>query len=151
LKPNGQYITWSTIWPITPNDYVNYPTLKDELKEFNDKVQEHIGAFDGNRILQTEEDEPEEDILERMQDGNVCVHDDELNMEDPDTLGFDPLVKAQVILPHIGGDNMATVVGQKRDLDGNLIGSKHCIPSPRQLSWMANGNRSPTTFWLNTS
>jgi hypothetical protein len=128
LKPNGQYIAWSMVRPITPNDYVNYPTLKDKLKEFNDKVQEHISAFNGNHILQTEEDEPEEDIFEPMQDGNVSVHDNELDMEDPNTLGFDPLVKAQFILPHKGGDMMATVVGRKRDLDGNLIGRKHCIP-----------------------
>jgi hypothetical protein len=128
LKPNGQYIARSMVRLITPDDYVNYPTLKDEFKEFNDKVQEHIGAFDGNRILQTEEDEPEEDIFEPMQDGNVSIHNDELDMEDPNTPGFDPLVKAQVILPHKGGDMMATVVGQKWDLDGNLIGRKHHIP-----------------------
>jgi hypothetical protein len=128
LKPNGQYITRLTVRPITPDDYVKYPILKDELKEFNDKVQEHIGAFDGNCILQTEEDEPEEDIFEPMDDGNVSVHDDKLDMEDPDMPGFDPLVKAQVILPHKGGDMMATVVGQKWDLDGNLIGRKHHIP-----------------------
>jgi hypothetical protein len=62
-----------------------------------------------------------------MEDGNVSVHDNELDMEDPDTPGFDPLVKAQVILLHKGGDVMAMVVGQKRDLDGNLIGRKHRI------------------------
>jgi hypothetical protein len=129
LKPNGQYIARLTVRPITPDDYVKYPTLKDKLKEFNDKVKEHISAFDGNCILQTEEDEPGEDIFEPMEDGNVSIHDDELDMEDPDTPGFDPLVKAQVILPHKGGDMMATVVvGQKRDLDGNLIGRKHHIP-----------------------
>jgi hypothetical protein len=30
---------------ITPDDCVKYPTLKDELKAFNEKVKEHIGAL----------------------------------------------------------------------------------------------------------
>jgi hypothetical protein len=30
LKPNGQYIARSTVRLITPDDYVKYPTLKDE-------------------------------------------------------------------------------------------------------------------------
>jgi hypothetical protein len=46
-----------------------------------------------------------------MEDGNVSIHDNEVDMEDPNMPGFDPLVKAQVILPHKGGNMMATVVG----------------------------------------
>jgi hypothetical protein len=63
-----------------------------------------------------------------MEDGNVSIQDNKLDMEDPNMPAFDPLVKEQVILPNKGGDMMATVVGQKRDLDGNLIGRKHHIP-----------------------
>jgi hypothetical protein len=65
LKPNGRYIAWSTVRLITADDYVKYPTLKDEMKEFNDKVKEHVSTFDGGLILQTEEDDPEEDVLDR--------------------------------------------------------------------------------------
>ena len=35
LKPNGRYIARSTVRPITPDDYEKYPTLKDDLKEFD--------------------------------------------------------------------------------------------------------------------
>jgi len=41
---------------------------------------------------------------------------------------FDPLVCAEVTLPHKGSDMMAKVVGRKHDAAGNLIGRKHKLP-----------------------
>jgi hypothetical protein len=100
------------------------------MKEFNKKVKEHVGAFDGNLILQTEEDNPEEEVFDPTSvDGLVPIPYDDNNMEDPDTPGFDPLVKAQVVLTHKEGDMMATVLSCKQDADGNLIGRKHRIPA----------------------
>jgi hypothetical protein len=51
LKPNGRYIARSTVRPITSDDYSQYPTLKDEMKDFDLKVKEHIGVFDADLIL----------------------------------------------------------------------------------------------------
>jgi hypothetical protein len=93
------------------------------MKEFNKKVKEHVGAFDGNLILQTEEDDPEKEVFDPTPvDGSVPIPDDDNDVEDPaDTPGFDPLVRAQVILTHKERDMMATVLGRKRDANGNLI------------------------------
>jgi hypothetical protein len=80
-------------------------------------------------ILQTEADNPEEVLFEPPGDGGTPNQDDKLDEEDdPDAQGFDPLIRAQVILAHKGGDMMATVVGRKRDANGNLVGQKHEIP-----------------------
>ena len=128
LKPNGRYIARSTVRPIRPDDYEKYPTLKEDLKEFDRQVKEHVGTFDSNLILQTEADDPEEAVFSPPAESDTTFPNDEADFEDPDTPGFDPLVRAQVILPHKGGDMMATVMGRKRDLDGNLIGRKHNIP-----------------------
>jgi hypothetical protein len=114
---------------ITSDDYSQYPTLKDKMKDFDLKVKEHIGVFNADLILQTKADDPEDVLFEPPGDGGTPNQDDELDEEDyPDACGFDPLIQAQVILAHKGRDMMATVVGQKRDANGNLVGRKHKIP-----------------------
>jgi hypothetical protein len=55
--------------------------------------------------------------------------DYKLDAEDPNAWGFDALVKAKVNLKHKDKDMMATVFGQKRDANGNLIGHKHKVPT----------------------
>jgi hypothetical protein len=57
LKPNGRYIARSTVRPITSDDYSPYPTLKEEMKDFDFKAKENIGVFDADLILQTKADE----------------------------------------------------------------------------------------------
>jgi hypothetical protein len=127
LKPNGRYIARSMVlWPITPNNYVKYPTLKDELKEFNDKVQEHIGAFPASFSRQRKMNW-RKTFLSQWKMAMCPFTTTSLTWRTP-TRRLYPLVKPQVILPHKGGDVMATVVGRKGDLDGNLIGRKHHIP-----------------------
>jgi hypothetical protein len=54
---------------------------------------------------------------------------DDLDKGDPNALEFDPLINAQVILAHKDGDMMTTVFGQKRDVNGNLVGHKHKVPT----------------------
>jgi hypothetical protein len=38
--------TKRVVRPITSDDYSQYPTLKDKMKDFDLKVKEHIGVFD---------------------------------------------------------------------------------------------------------
>jgi len=128
LKPNGCFIARSTVWPITADDYSKYPELKEEMREYNEAVKESIGAFDDRLILQTEADEPEEVLVVPVPEGGLPDDQDE-GFNEPETgQGFDPLVRAEVILPHKGGDMMAKVVGWKRDANGNLVGRKHKLP-----------------------
>ncbi len=42
---------------------------------------------------------------------------------------FDPLIHAEIILPHKGSDMMAKVLGWKPDADSNLVGHKNRIPT----------------------
>jgi hypothetical protein len=129
LKPNGPYIARSTVQPIPSDDYSQNPTIKDEMKDLDFKVKEQIGIFDADLILQTEADNPEEVLFKPPGDGDMPNQDNELDEEDdPDARGFNPLIRAQVILTHKGGDMTSTVVGWKRDANGNLVGQKHKIP-----------------------
>jgi hypothetical protein len=48
--------------------------------------------------------------------------------EAEDGWGFDPLISAQLVLPHKEGDMMAKATKRKRDSAGNLVGRKHQIP-----------------------
>jgi hypothetical protein len=98
------------------------------MKGFNDKVKEHIGEFDSTTILQTEPEEPEETLFVSLPDGSGPPVDEEEDGEDTESPFFDPLVRAEVILPHKDGNMMAKVVGCKQDLNGNLVGRKHKIP-----------------------
>ncbi len=100
------------VLPITTDDYTKYPKLKEEMWEFNEKVKEHIGVFDDQLILQTEDDEPEEALVVPVPEGGLPADDD--GFEELETgQEFDPLVRVKVILPHKGGDMMAKVVGRK--------------------------------------
>ena len=103
------------------------PELCEEMREFNTQIKEKIGNFDDSLILQSEVDEPEEALVVPLPDGELPVDED--GYDEPETgRGFDPLVQAEVILPHKGGDMMAKVVGRKRDAAGNLVGRKHKLP-----------------------
>jgi len=100
------------VLPITTDDYTKYPKLKEEMWEFNEKVKEHIGVFDDQLILQTEDDKPEEALVVPVPEGGLPADDD--GFEELETgQEFDPLVRVKVILPHKGGDMMAKVVGRK--------------------------------------
>jgi hypothetical protein len=93
LKPNGRYIARSTVQPITSDNYSQYPTIKDKMKDFDFKVKEHIGIFDADLILQTEADDPEEVLFKPLGDGDTPKQDNKLDEEDnPDAHGFNPLI-----------------------------------------------------------
>jgi len=126
LKENGTWTVWSMVWPVTIDNYAKYPKLKDEMKSFNDKVKETVGVFDGLLVLQSEADEPEEALFVPVPEGGLPQDED---LDDVDGRDFDPLICAEVILPHKGGDMMAKVIGCKRDANGNLVGWKNHIPT----------------------
>ena len=45
LKVNGRYIAQSTVRPIVNDNYLKYPTLRDEMKEFETRIKEHVGMM----------------------------------------------------------------------------------------------------------
>ena len=99
------------------------------MKEFETRIKEYVGVHDNDAILQSEVDEPEEEIFEATPDG-ILPTDEDLE-EDPNGPSFDPLIvsKAQVVLPHKEGDMMIAVdIKRKRDANGNLVGRKQRFP-----------------------
>jgi hypothetical protein len=71
-------------------------------------------------------DDPEEET--HVADGSVNLPADEDMVEDPDDRGFDPMVSAEIILPHKEGGMLAAVKCRKRDGNGNFVGRKHKNP-----------------------
>ena len=114
------------VWPVTIDNYAKYPKLKDEMKSFNDKVKETVRVFDGSLVLLLEADEPKEAHFVPVPEGGLPQDED---LDDVDGRDFDPLICAEVILPHKGGDMMAKVIGCKHDANGNLVGQKNQIPT----------------------
>jgi len=97
------------------------------MRTYHDAIKVSIGNFDDQLILQMEVDELEEVLVVPVPEGGLPTNDE--GFDEPETgRGFDPLVRAEVILPHKGGDMMAKVVGRKRDANGNLVGRKHKLP-----------------------
>jgi hypothetical protein len=129
LKSNGRFIARSTARPITLDDYNKYPELKQEMKDFNEQVKSHIGIFDDSLILQSEADDPEEALFVPVPNGGGLPEGEGFEEEAEDGRGFDPLISAQLVLPHKEGDMMAKVIKRKRDSAGNLVGRKHRIPT----------------------
>jgi hypothetical protein len=111
--------------PNTADDYLKYPTLKEEMVQFNEKVKVHVGVFNGDTILQTEPDNPEESHI--VTNGEADLPDEEDAEDNPDGRGFDPMIRAEVILPHKEGDMVAVVQGRKRDANGHRIGCRHYL------------------------
>jgi len=116
------------VHPVTIDDYAKYPELKDEMKQFNEHVKEVIDVFDGSLVLQSEANEPEEALFVLVTGGTLPT-DDGFEEDKVEVKDFDPLICAEVILLHKGGNMMAKVLGQKCDADGNLVGCRNCIPT----------------------
>jgi len=125
---NGMWTAQSTVHPVTIDNYAKYPELKDEMKQFNEHVKEVISVFDGSLVLQSEANEPEEALFVLVTDGTLPT-DDGFEEDEVEGKDFDPLIHAEVILLHKGGDMMAKVLGRKRDADGNLVGCRNYVPT----------------------
>jgi len=125
---NGMWTAQSTVHPVTIDNYAKDPELKDEMKQFNERVREVIGVFDGSLVLQSEADEPEEALFVLVNNGTLPTDD---GFEEDKVKGkdFDPLIEAKVILLHKGGNMMAKVLRWKHDADGNLVGCRNHIPT----------------------
>jgi hypothetical protein len=102
-----------------------YLTLKDEMGQFNCQAKEHMSAFDGDAILQIEPNDLEENPI--ATDGEGLTAEEDLE-DDPDGRGFDPMIRAEIIVPHRECNMVAIVQGCKRDANGNSVERKHKNP-----------------------
>jgi hypothetical protein len=107
LKANGKYVARSMVCPTMEEDYTSNPTNKSEMKDFDQKVKEHIGEVDSTINLQTKPEEPKETLFVPLVDGNGPSVDEIDDGEYTESPFFDPLLRAKDILLHKDGDMIA--------------------------------------------
>jgi Reverse transcriptase (RNA-dependent DNA polymerase) len=139
LKPNGKIIARSTVRPLLPDEEKS-ETEKQLQRDFDKSIMDLYGSFDSGEIqifdIDNVEEGPtnvniKEDGDAHSNDGNDLDAHNEMHDDDhvTDTVrGPDLFVNAEVFLPHGDRNEIAKVIGRKRDNDGNYIGRKHNNP-----------------------
>ncbi|MGH7955268.1 MAG: hypothetical protein ACREOZ_04835, partial [Gloeomargaritales cyanobacterium] len=129
LKKNGHVVARSTVRPLTLEEKVDI-VEQENMKSFNEKVNQFVGEFNDELVLDYEIDEPEsEEIMTNDRHVRGDTEKDEYQEVAPDSeMGVDPTLKAEILLPQGDRHELAKVVGRKRDNDGILIGRKHKLP-----------------------
>ena len=127
LKENCQVVARSTVRPLTEEEERD-PEEQKKMKEFDVAVTEKLGKFDEELVYDFGLDELENagSTEEDKDEGVIRESPEQL----PDSgVGHDPVINAEVILPRGDAHERGTVIGRKRDSDGNLVGRKHRIPT----------------------
>jgi len=113
-------IVRSSVQPISKDESMDMG-IKDQIWDFNQLMQERIGEVDLNDIPQELQDEY--DTCEPMEPESC--------KPEIDTLGgeiYDNLISAEVSLPVDGILVQVKVTGQKRDPNGNPVGTPNGNP-----------------------
>ncbi|MGH7974084.1 MAG: hypothetical protein ACREBR_01060, partial [bacterium] len=98
LKPNGQVISRSTVSAVDMTDEDNRTKVKELTKDINISVGEHVPV-----VVKNDDEQGENQYFD---------------WEENDMLS-DGLLGAEVVMPHGETNEVARVVGRKRDSDGN--------------------------------
>lgn len=131
LKSNGKIIARSTVRPLLPDEDKN-ETEKQVRIAFDKTISDQYGTFDSNEIQIFDIDNVEEGPTNVNINGDGDAHS--IDGNDPDDTandkirGPDLFLNAEVFLPHGDRNEIAKVIGRKRDNDGNYIGRKHNNP-----------------------
>ena len=131
LKDNGQVIPRSSVQPLTKDEWID-----DEEKKARDAfdvtIKEKYGEYDPELIEVFDNDDMADPIFK-----NDLGPDDiqGTNMDDDDESHQEPkygkhgfLEGASIMLPHGDRNEIAKVIGRKRDAEGNFIGRAHKNP-----------------------
>jgi hypothetical protein len=132
IKANGQVIARSTVRPLLPEEWTS-ETEKTARAAFDTQLTEHVGAYDDETIQIIENDEMEDPFYDPTAGDN-----DEMAGIRPDstgnplandlTAGPDSFIGAEIYLPHGDRNEIAKVMGRKRNSDGLFIGRPHRNP-----------------------
>ena len=115
----------TSVIPLTQQD-LNDDEVRLKVKEFDEKL---IDKFkERAEPLPTDQEEAMPNYEQYTDDDTT---EEDTSTRDVDTIGhelYDRCISARVMLP--SGDSMAkaTIIGQKRDMEGALIGNTH--PNP---------------------
>jgi hypothetical protein len=136
LKSNGMIIARSTVRPLLP-DEDKHETEKIHRKEFDQVITNLYGSFDPEILQVFDVDILEEDPTNvtnnvdgdaHSNDGNDLSPETHSKNDDDPVRGPDLFLHAEVFLPHGDRNEIAKVIGRKRNSDGNYIGRKHTNP-----------------------
>lgn len=140
LKQNGQIIARSTVRPLLPDEEKS-ETEKQLRLTFTQSITDIYGEYDHEQIEVFDLDDIEEPALDINNNGDGDAHTSDRNHDHDNALdnfndneitdnvrGPDLFHNAQIYLPHGERNEIATVVGRKRNADGNYIGRAHNNP-----------------------
>jgi Reverse transcriptase (RNA-dependent DNA polymerase) len=132
LKSNGYVIARSTVRPLTTEEQRSEEE-ETAKKDFMIRLTNIVGEFDPDLIHTSEygvNDDMDDPIpITEEDDDNSQPNVTELDLiKDDIAQGPEPLMNAEVYLPHGDRYEIARVIGRKRKLDGLFVGRKHQNP-----------------------
>ena len=124
LKSNGYIVARTTVRPLLTEEITNEAERKAR-DDFDNNMKDKLGVFDPTTIRADEftmndeqvETEPDLDDEEILVDENDTVH------------GPEPLLHAEVIMSKDDKQEIAKVIGRKKNADGTYKGRAHRIPT----------------------
>ena len=125
LKGNGQVISRSTVIPMKEEDK---PKYKQDMDTLQKTVAEKYTDYDPNNIQVHDNDDMEDPITTESNEA------DETKEEEDDANGDElegPSLfhQAEVYMPHGENQEIAKVIGRKRNLDGTYVGKANENPT----------------------
>ena len=121
LKGNGKVLLRSTVRPLLREEWLDKNEEADRTA-FNETISKMYGEFDETLILLVPNDEMAEPLF-------ADDDEDETPKDASDTTsGPDEFQGAEIYLPLGDRNEIAKVIGRKRNQDGNYIGRRHQNP-----------------------
>jgi hypothetical protein len=112
LKSNGKVLSRSTVRPLLREEWLDN-TEEADRKAFDEKIAEMYGKFDETLILSIPNDEMAEPVFGDEDDADPVI---EPSLSTNDTVsGPDEFCNAEIYLPHGDRNEIAKVLGRKRD------------------------------------
>ena len=136
IKDNGQIIARSTVRPLLPEGWASKVEKAARLA-FDAKLTEQIGQYDDENIQVIQNDEMVEPIGDDRTQEEQSINDQPIAnppaVEEPTATndavaGPDMLVGTEIFLPHGDRNEIAKVMGRKRNEDGLFVRRAHKNP-----------------------
>ena len=120
LQQNGYVISCSTIRNLSKEEWLDENECK-QRDEFEEEEYKILGSFDESLVHLAANDEMEEPLTSDVPAADVNPGNDEV-------YGPNKLTGMEVYLSHGDHTEIAKVLGQKRNADGNFVRRKHSNP-----------------------
>ena len=160
LAANGEVLVRKSVWALSMDEEHEHSEALVALKAgVEAKIGDQIGPDEFvpnlNNLLhdmpEDMEDRIADDVIEPYEDHNGQMETAREADDDWTPENTDEYIGSQLMLPHGGDAARATVVGRKRDKDGNPIGRRHDNPllDTREYEVEFEGDGSMDSFTTN--